>query len=72
MGAFHILTDAIFVWSDIYQLKSIKLFSYSVFKLALLAPVWLDSEMLKLTIKHLKKLKIEQKVMSHFTRKMRN
>ena len=28
MGTFHILTDVIFVRSDIYQLKSIEVFSY--------------------------------------------
>ena len=44
MASFHILTDVIFVRSDIYQLKSAmhkKLFSYSK---SGPAPVWLDSE----------------------------
>ena len=44
MASFHILTDVIFVRSDIYQLKSTmhkKLFSYSK---SGPAPVWLDSE----------------------------
>ena len=44
MGTFHILSDVIFVGSDIYQLKSAKLknvFSYSKNGTA---PVWLDSE----------------------------
>ena len=41
MGTFQILTDIIFVWSDIYQLKSIKVFSYSK---TVPASIWLDSE----------------------------
>ena len=41
MGTFHILTDVIFVWSDIYQLKSIKMFSHIKTGIA---PAWLDSE----------------------------
>ena len=44
MGTFHILTDVIFVQSDIYQLKwAIRenVFSYSKTGSA---PVWLDSE----------------------------
>ena len=41
MGTFHILTDVIFVRSDIYQLKSIEVFSYIKTGPA---PVWLNSE----------------------------
>ena len=44
MGTFHILADAIFLRSDIYQLKSAmrkNVFSYSKTGPA---PVWLDSE----------------------------
>ena len=55
MGTFHILTHIIFVRSDIYQLKSIKVFSKSKTNPV---PVWLDSEMLQLTLKHFKKLQI--------------
>ena len=38
MGAFHILTDVIFVWYAFSQLKSIKVFSYIKNGPA---PVWL-------------------------------
>ena len=44
MGTFHMLTDIIFVQSDMYQLKSAmhkKVFSYNKIGPA---PVWLDSE----------------------------
>ena len=55
MGTFRILTNETFMWGEIYQLKSIKVFSYSKIDPAL---VWLDSRMLKLTLKHFKKLQI--------------
>ena len=41
MGIFHIFTDVTFVRSYIYQLKSIKAFSYAKTGPD---PVWLDSE----------------------------
>ena len=55
MGTFNILSNVLFVRGDIYELKSIKVFSYSKIDPA---PVWLDSEMLKLTLEQLKKSQI--------------
>ena len=44
MGTFDILADILFLWSEIYQLESIKVFSCSKMGHA---SVWLHSEMLK-------------------------
>ena len=44
MSTFHILTDAIFVWSDIYQLKLAMRKNVSLYSETGSAPVWLDGE----------------------------